>query len=171
VGRIVLVAAKEACREDGTPGGRFLARAKSNIGLDGGGFAFDLRQTLVPNYPRIVASIAEFGVPIEGSARDLLQKAEVEADDKTGEILREAMDFLKEELSEGPRLTKKVAASAREAGVSPATLRRARRELGVIPRKANFEEGWLLSLPQEGSTQKQRASSAKHELLRQESKT
>jgi putative DNA primase/helicase len=161
IGRVVLVAAKEASREDGTLGGRFLARAKSNIGPDGGGFSFELKQTLVPNYPRIVASIAKFGGAIEGSARELLQKAEAEADDQTGGSLREAMDFLKEELSGGPRLTKKVCASAKEAGISSATLKRARQELGVISRKANFGEGWLLSLAEE-------AQYKNHEPLRQE---
>ena len=43
--RVVMVAGKEAEKEDDdTPPRRFLARAKSNIGPDEGGFAYELQQ-------------------------------------------------------------------------------------------------------------------------------
>jgi hypothetical protein len=38
VARVVMIAAKEAETEDGSPPKRFLCRVKSNIGPDDGGF-------------------------------------------------------------------------------------------------------------------------------------
>ncbi|MFO1126404.1 MAG: hypothetical protein U1E25_14745 [Methylocystis sp.] len=92
--RVVMIAAKEGETEDGTPPRRFLARAKSNIGSDEGGFAYELRQEPMPGDDRIIASIAVFGEAIEGSARDMLAAAEAEPLEDEG-ALGEAEDFLK----------------------------------------------------------------------------
>jgi putative DNA primase/helicase len=148
--RIVMVAGKEVDSEDGTPGGRFLMRAKSNIGPDRRGFAFDLKQTLLPNNPSIVASIAEFGQAIEGSARDMLAKAEMKdrAVDGDRPALREAKDFLKSELAAGPKPVKAIRAEARGAGVSEMTLRRAKDALSLVVEKQGLNGGWVWSLPE-----------------------
>lgn len=73
--RIVLAAAKVKDEESGDEE-RIFVRAKSNIGPDGGGFKFELKQLPLPNYPRLVASTVQWGESLEGAARDLLKEAE-----------------------------------------------------------------------------------------------
>jgi hypothetical protein len=55
--RVVMVAAKEPEADDGTAGRRILARAKSNIGPDEGGFAYSLELKPMPGHD-IEASVA-----------------------------------------------------------------------------------------------------------------
>src|SRR4029453_5725635 len=74
VARIVLGAAKIK-DEDG--GGRVLVRVKSNIGPDGGGHKYDLRQVdLSGDAAGIVASRGEWVGAVDGSAIDILADAE-----------------------------------------------------------------------------------------------
>ena len=68
VARVVLVAARVK-GEDGVDK-RILARSKSNIGPDNGGFEYQLEQ--VEAMPGIDASRIVWGGAVEGSARDLL---------------------------------------------------------------------------------------------------
>jgi putative DNA primase/helicase len=51
---------------------------------------------------------------------------------------REAEEFLKEVLAEGPVLTKKILAAAKEAGFSPKTLRQARERMQVVTSRRGF---------------------------------
>jgi hypothetical protein len=51
---------------------------------------------------------------------------------------REAEDFLREQLADGPVLTKEIEGQAREAGISLVTLGRARHSIGVRSRKRGF---------------------------------
>jgi hypothetical protein len=146
--RVVMVAAKEAVGEDGLEGRRILARAKSNIGPDQGGFAYSLVQVPVPGDELITASIVEWGEGIAGSARDMLAVAEAEDDDQ-GSALREAKDFLLDLLAEGPRAVKAIHDAARLAGHSPKTLRRAKDALGVVPKKTGMTAGWEWALPED----------------------
>jgi putative DNA primase/helicase len=78
VARVVLVAARVK-GEDGADK-RILARSKSNIGPDTGGFEYHLAQ--VEALPGINASRIEWGQAVEGSARDLLTDP-AEGDDGT----------------------------------------------------------------------------------------
>ena len=80
--RIVLVAAKQDADGD-RPARRVLLRAKSNNGPDGGGFAYDLRQEPLPDYPGIEASRAVWGGAIDGTAREVLAVAEARDDERT----------------------------------------------------------------------------------------
>jgi len=64
--------------------------------------------------------------------------------------LAEAVDFLRDLLTDGERTAKEVEREARAAGVSDATLRRARQVAGVQSRRAGGIAGqgvWLLSCP------------------------
>ena len=74
--RVVMVAAKEPETEDGTAGRRIMARAKSNIGPDEGGFAYSLELVPMPGRADINASVAVWGERIDGTARDILAVAE-----------------------------------------------------------------------------------------------
>jgi putative DNA primase/helicase len=55
---------------------------------------------------------------------------------------QEAIEWLKELLADGPVAAKKVRSGAEEAGLSWATVRRAKDALGVKPQKSTFNGGW-----------------------------
>jgi putative DNA primase/helicase len=155
--RIIMIAAKEPSNEEGTECRRILARAKSNIGPDEGGFAYRLKQVPMPGDDRITASIAEWGEMIEGSARDMLAVAEAADDEDGGTAFREAEEFLADVLAPGPVLAKEVQRQAKEAGVSDRTLKRAKAKLKVRSRRS-AEPGasahWTWERPQGGNSAK-----------------
>ena len=93
VARVVLVAAKVK-NEEGQDR-RILARGKSNIGPDDGGFEYAIAQ--VEALPGIQASRIEWGAAVEGSARELLtdpteDTEEGNAQDTAAEFLRHLLD-------------------------------------------------------------------------------
>lgn len=143
VARVVLVAAKVKDEEGGDK--RILARAKSNIGPDDGGFEYHLEQT--EPLPGIQASHIAWGKAVEGAARELLTDPAPEDGDAEGAATAKgaAQEFLMQLLADGPTPTKTVQAEAKEAGISWATVRRASDALGVKKRKS--EGGWYWSLP------------------------
>lgn len=109
--RIVLATAKV----EGPDGEaqRILARAKSNIGRDDGGFAYSLHHSELADHPDIGASRVEWGDPLQGSARELLTEAE-----QQGERETRAMRFLREALKSGPRLAGEIRDEAEGIGLS-----------------------------------------------------
>jgi hypothetical protein len=155
--RVVMVAAKEPEAEDGTAGRRILARAKSNIGPDEGGYSYSLKLMPMPGNAIIEASIVTWGERIDGTAREMLAAAETTEDDGEGTALREAKDFLLDFLMDSPKAAKVVQVAARNAGHSSRTIKRAKAALGIASIK-NGEAGaweWMLS---EGSQQNPKAS-------------
>jgi putative DNA primase/helicase len=73
--RVVMVAAK---RPDEEGGGRLLARGKSNIGPDSGGFGYDLEVCTVGD--GIQTTRVLWREALQGSARELLSQAETQDD-------------------------------------------------------------------------------------------
>ncbi|HQT27479.1 MAG TPA: AAA family ATPase, partial [Burkholderiales bacterium] len=120
--RLVLVTAK-----DQESGDRLFLRAKSNIGIDSGGFKYFLEQTEA--FPGIWASHAEFGEQVEGSAREILAQAEGGGED--GGELSDAKSFLASLLSDGPLLSRTIKIESDGAGYSWATIRRAQKQLDI----------------------------------------
>lgn len=144
--RLVMVTAK-ADEKDGEPARRFLARAKSNIGPDGGGFVYDLLQDELPGFPGVQASRVLWGAALEGTARELL--ADAEQPDTPNTSREAAKDWLRELLaqSHGAMESDTIKTEAVEAGFSWATLRRAKDELGIKARKRGVSGGWAWELP------------------------
>jgi hypothetical protein len=140
VARVVLVAAKVK-NEEGQDR-RILARGKSNIGPDDGGFEYTIGQ--VEALPGIHASRVEWGAAVEGSARELLTDPDEETE--AGNALDSAMNFLREVLGDDVVPRKAVDAEAKEAGVAQRTLRRAADALNVLKKKG-AEGRWYWSLP------------------------
>lgn len=66
-----------------------------------------------------------------------------------GTALEEAKDFLKDLLAAGPVKAIVASEGAKSAGIAPATLRRAKKALGVRVEKQSFEEGWVWVLSHE----------------------
>jgi putative DNA primase/helicase len=145
--RIVLVAAKHQ-EEGGDEAKRIIARAKSNIGPDDGGFEYDLRQGELKTHPGIFTSCVLWGNAVEGAARDLLATAEA-VDDGEGGTLADAKRFLSGLLEDEPLPTKAIRSDADGAGFSWRTIRRAQKELGVEAVREGFGKGgtWLWELP------------------------
>lgn len=142
--RIVLVTARLPKSEGG---GRLIARGKSNIGPDTGGFAYDLEVCDVE--AGIETTRILWGQALEGSARDLLGRSELTELPEEQTATREAMDWLADYLRTGPAKAKDVQREAREAGISEKALRTARERLGVKPTKSGFSQGWRWALPRE----------------------
>jgi putative DNA primase/helicase len=139
--RIVLVAAKQDADDD-RPARRVLLRAKSNNGPDGGGFAYDLQQAPLPDFPGIEASCVVWGEAIDGTARDVLAETEVDHD-AAG---RDAAGFLRELLLSGERAAKDVFAEAGAAGYSRDAMHRAKRKIGAVAVKQGMLGGWVWRL-------------------------
>lgn len=146
VARVVLVAAKVQA-EDGQDR-RILARGKSNIGPDDGGYEYHLEQT--EPLPGISASRIAWGTAVQGTARELLTDPAAEDDDEHSAIAS-ASDFLQETLKDCPVWTKELQQQAKEAGVSWRTVRRASEDLNVIKKPA-AEGRWYWSLPRPNSS-------------------
>jgi hypothetical protein len=144
VARLVWIAAKEPAREDGAPERRILMRAKSNIGPEEGGFAYALEQIDLGRHPGVFASRVVWGETIEGSAREVLVKVK-HPDGQTP--IDGAKDFLREMLAEGPVASTQVQAAAHARGLSWATVRRAKRALGIKAHKMGLGEGWTWQIP------------------------
>ena len=145
VARVVLVAAKVKS-EDGEDT-RILARSKSNIGPDDGGFQYRLEQVQVDAFPGIEAARIGWGKSVEGNASQLLTDPnEGSADDEEESSARDSAEvFLKELLKDGPAPTKHVEAEAKAAGISWRTVRRASDALTVKKQKSSGSWYWSLS--------------------------
>lgn len=76
----------------------------------------------------------------------------IPVDDESRSALDEAVDFLREVLSRGPRPAKDVKSEARSAGIAERTLDRAKSRMGVRAQKHGFTESstWLWELPEHG---------------------
>lgn len=149
VARVVLVAAK-GVSADGRAC-RIFARAKSNIGPDSGGFAYSIEQVEVRGYTGITASVIRWGDALQGTARELLARAEDAAQDVEA---RDVNEFLSGLLASGPVAALTVMTEAVSAGYSRDQVQRAARRLGVERRKVGMKDGWVWALPaREGSSE------------------
>lgn len=138
--RVVLVAAKVAGGLDEEPR-RLMMRAKSNVGPDDGGFAYELERIEVA--PGVEGQRVRWLEALEGSARDLLSEAETDEDaDKQG-----VEGFLRGLLADGPAPAKAIRADADGAGYSWDQVKRASLRMGVEKRKEGLKGGWLWSMP------------------------
>jgi hypothetical protein len=132
VARVVLVAAKSK-GEDGEDR-RILARSKSNIGLDEGGFAYSLEQC--EPLPGIHASRVTWGDAVEGTARELLAEPEdtgeprAASDDAAAALVR---------ILAGDIVPMQAAVDAmKREGFTDKVIRKARERLGVIVKRSGF---------------------------------
>lgn len=143
VARVVLVAAKVK-NEDGEDR-RILARGKSNIGPDDGGFEFDIDQ--VEALPGIQASRIAWGKAVEGTARELL--AEPDEKERDGESdASDAMVLLKGELKPGEWVSAEVATKPlKDAGFSKKQIWTASKKLHIKRKKDGMGGGWLWQFP------------------------
>jgi hypothetical protein len=114
---------------------------KNNLGNDRLGFEYRVTETLL-NYSSgpIKAPFIEWLGVSNRSAGEILNPPKP----KAPPALDIAKDFLRQELSSGPKPMKEVQVSAEAVGISKATLNRAKEVAGVISQKTS--DGWTWSL-------------------------
>jgi len=160
VARLALVAAK-IWDEHGSEC-RALVRTKSNLGKSGDGFKYEIEELTLEEGIR--SSKVIWGEQILGSASEILKDAKKNKGDKQN-ILEEAMLFLEDILTEGERSPKDVMAAAEDAALSQASIRRAKKILGIESVKSSMNGGWVWKLPTEDAQDERRCSSKYDEHL------
>ena len=140
VARVVLVAAKVKA-EDGEDR-RILARSKSNIGPDDGGYEYNLEQA--EPLPGIQASYVTWGDAVDGSARELLSDPNEEGQDDHGD----AAEMLRAELVADCWTNVEMASKPlKAAGFSKKQIWSASKKLKVLRKKGGMNGGWYMRLP------------------------
>jgi hypothetical protein len=146
--RGVWAVAPDPC--DPTGRRRLFLPVKNNLGNDLTGLAYTLSTTHSPNDQPVVEWDS---APVTISADEALGaghggNGDGRSDD-AGSALEEAMDWLREILAEGPVPTTEVQETAREAGLSWATVKRARPKIGAKAKRDGFGRGgsWLWHIP------------------------
>jgi putative DNA primase/helicase len=135
--RLVFIAAREPQTER-----RLLLAVKNNLGPPAAGIGFHLAQSFVTN--DILASyVCWDSQPVTTTADEAIAASNNEGQT----AMKEAMDFLRDELAAGPQSAQAIKKAAASAGVSWATIRRAKDELKIRSVKGSLQEGWFWELP------------------------
>ena len=71
----------------------------------------------------------------------------------------DAVDFLSDQLASGPLPMKEILEAAAAHSISKATLQRAKKTLGIVPRKSSLKGGWTWRLPEDAQTRPEDAQS------------
>lgn len=136
--RVVLVVSER--ENEGGNSEHVLCRAKSNIGPDSGGFKYTVQQSVLKEYPEIIASSIQWGEALEGSAQEILSSA------GDSSVLQSAKDYLLEILSDYELPCSLIYEGT---SISKRTLQRAKKELGILSKKIGCD--WHWSLPKQVS--------------------
>lgn len=140
--RSALLLARDPEDEDTDRGsGRVLAHVKCNVGPQAESLAASIETVRLDDE----SEAARFKVTGTSgiSAADLLAAPATEQRTKRDD----AADFLREELSDGPRPTKELQGAARAAGIGWRTIEDAKSDLKIEASKSSFAGGWIWTLP------------------------
>jgi hypothetical protein len=140
VARVVWAAAKQRDEDS-----RMLVRAKSNIGPDGDGFLYAVAPYELPQHPGVHTVQLRWLDRLGGTAQELLDCAEGARERES--VVDMAVEFLREALKDGPKVTTEIREWAEAEGLSEDALRRARRRLGVTSSKVGLGPNWVWALP------------------------
>lgn len=131
-----------AKRED--EGDCILVRAKSNNSILEGGVKYQIESETVLDGIETTKTV--WLGTIEGTAKELLNEAE--SSEHSGSTVDLAKEFLIDLLSTVEKMpSKEVQSQAKDAGFSPASIRRAQEKLNIKPFKPQGEKIWFWSLP------------------------
>ena len=123
-----------------------LVHPKNNLGSVKGGFLYECEMTVLPD--EIEASKIVWKGKIDGNAKDILGQYETISEESQGDqnALREAIAFLNQILQFEDLPAKEVYKQAEDAGISKATIKRAKKLLGIKAIKNGMNGGWSWSL-------------------------
>lgn len=120
---------------------RHLVPVKNNLGDDKSGFQYRIKERLLDcNDLQIKTSCVEWGGPSPFSAKELMNTKS----SSKGSALQDAIDFLEQELSTGPKPARDLFESATTEGIAKSTLRRAKDGINVSIKKG--KDGWFWQL-------------------------
>jgi putative DNA primase/helicase len=140
--RMVWAAIRKPEEEDGS---RVFARIKSNIGPDGGGFKYFLEPTTLEGFPGIVTTALRWGDPLEGTAQEIFNT--VEADEEERSATDEAVDWLYESLSDGPKPAREIEKEAGKIGFTRKIIYSAKQKLKVKSCRVSNRWQWSIQNP------------------------
>lgn len=145
-GSLAFVAAARAAyvvaKDQNAPDRRLLLPIKNNIGDDRTGFGFSIESVTLS--VGISTSKIVFEPDLVTESADNVLNFDGNSEGRSA--LEEAKQFLREVCVLG-RTAKQVKKQAEEAGISYATLRRAKEELGIKPKKDGQNGPWVWRLP------------------------
>lgn len=123
---------------------RLLLPIKCNLSADRQGLSFRVESVSIGTgtAPRLVFD----NEPVAIAADEALN--ETRSIKEARSALEEAKDFLLEYLTDGAMPALDVQAAAQAMGISSASLRRARKELGITPKKSGMTGEWRWMLPE-----------------------
>jgi AAA domain-containing protein/bifunctional DNA primase/polymerase-like protein len=144
-GSLAFVAAARlafVCVEEPETDRSLLLAVKNNLGPKepGLGYRFEQRATAKGIW---VSRVVWDTAPVNTTANEAIAMAAV----RRGSALREAEEFLRDYLADGPMPANKVDAAAEENEITRRTLKRARKSLKIVATKSAFDGGWTWSLP------------------------
>jgi putative DNA primase/helicase len=139
--RTVLVAMKSPESET-----RALIKVKSNLSENRGGIGYVVEHTVVD--ANIETTRIVWGEVFDEEAEIIISEMNKTSKTLTRSAIQDACEFLSEALQNGSRLATEVEELSEAAGISGATLKRAKRQLGVIAKKTGMDSGWVWLLPE-----------------------
>jgi AAA domain len=156
IGSIAFVAAARAAfmvtRDADDDTRRLFLPVKNNLAAVGNGLAFRLEQRIVgdPGEGIVASSVAWESEAVTMTADQALQATDAQGTGK-GSAGAEAEELLRNALATGPVAMKDIQAEAKEAGLSWATVRRAKERLGIVAeRESHGRDGsgrWTWAMP------------------------
>jgi putative DNA primase/helicase len=154
IGSIAFVAAARAAfmvtRDANDENRRLFLPVKNNLASLGKGLAFRLEQRLIGDAGQgiVASSVVWDHEPVTITADQALQATDAQ---RAGEASVEAEEFLRDSLAGGVVPVNDLKAEAKEAGLSWATVRRAKDRLGVVAERESYgRDGggrWIWTLP------------------------
>jgi putative DNA primase/helicase len=144
-----------AARRGEANGAGVLTRVRSRFGPDGDGFEYRLEWAEPAG--GVAATRVVWGAPLAGTTQCIIEEAREDPmvapfSESSAWVREQAMDFLESLLAEGPVPVSRLRQDVNGAGHSWATVRRAKRALGIRADKCSISGTWSWSLgPRRGA--------------------
>lgn len=139
--RTVLVAMKSPDSE-----ARVLIKVKANLAENRGGIGYAVEPYVVESDIETTRIVWKDVVDEEAEA--IISEMNTAGKNFTGSAIQSACEFLSETLQNGPRLATEIEQLSEGAGISRATLKRAKKQIDITAKKTGMDAGWIWQLPE-----------------------